>query len=241
MMIKNLALKNSLLKSNLNPEIISGDLKPSIGYKLQKVRDLTESTYIMRIDRNGMKFTAGQHITLGVPGDNQMREYSIYSTENDPFIEVLIKEVNEGLVSKKLHFCSPGNLLNVDGPLGFFTIEEEMLDRPYLFIASGTGIAPFHSIAGTYPNLNYTLLHGVRYGNEAYERHDYPAGRYVLCTSRDDTGHFHGRVTDYVVKNQVDSGTIVYLCGNCDMIYNVYDILMRQRFPVDQIKTEVYF
>ena len=72
-----------------------------------------------------MPFRAGQHITLGIPGNNQVREYSIYSTEQDTSLEVLIKEVENGTVSRQLRKLIPGELLEVDGPFGYFTLDEK--------------------------------------------------------------------------------------------------------------------
>jgi len=239
--MNNMTENKTLLYMRDHSKIMKEELQSSEQFKLQDIRALTNSAYIMKLNRNGMKFKAGQHITLGIPGGSQVREYSIYSAENDAFLEVLLKEVDEGILSVKLRSCLPGDCLMVEGPFGFFTIDEKKRDRHHLFIATGTGIAPFHSMAGSCQDLNYTLLHGVRTGEEAYESGFYPAERYILCTSRDNAGHFRGRVTDYMRNNPVDSGTIVYLCGNSSMIYEVYDILMSQRFPADQIKTEVYF
>jgi ferredoxin--NADP+ reductase/benzoate/toluate 1,2-dioxygenase reductase subunit len=210
-------------------------------YRLQQKRTLTPDTYVLRFDRNEMNFRAGQHITLGIPGNNQVREYSIYSTEQDQSLEVLIKEVETGLVSKQLRKLIPGELLDVDGPFGYFTIDRQHFNRKFLFVGTGTGIAPFRSLAGTYPALDYTILHGVRYAPDAYEKHRYPADRYVLCTSRDKDGDFAGRVTDYLKQYSLESDTLVYLCGNCDMIYDVYDYLTSRGFPSGNIKTEVYF
>ena len=68
-----------------------------------------------------------------------------------------------------------------------------------------------------------------------------PEDRYKLCTSRDQQGDFNGRVTDYLKQKSLDSDTLVYLCGNCDMIYDVYDLLTSRGFPSGNIKTEVYF
>jgi ferredoxin--NADP+ reductase/benzoate/toluate 1,2-dioxygenase reductase subunit len=234
--------KHSLLRTvnNMNFDLASVEVDKQ--FKVQQIRDLTESTYVVRFDRCDMEFIAGQHITLGIPGDNQVREYSIYSTIHDPFVEVLIKEVEDGLVSCRIHALAVGDLLNVDGPFGFFTIDtEELYTRKFLFVATGTGIAPFHSIAGSYPELNYRILHGVRYASEGYERSFYPEDRYILCTSRDQEGDFNGRVTDYMSVNEIDSDTLIYLCGNCDMIYEVYDLLTSRGIDTDQIKTEVYF
>lgn len=210
-------------------------------YRLQKIRQLTPEAYVLRFDRSDMPFKAGQHITLGIPGNNQVREYSIYSTEKDSSMEVLIKEVDNGLVSKQLKKLIPGELLEVEGPFGYFTVNEQHLNRKFLFIGTGTGIAPFHSIAGSYPKLDYEIIHGVRFAQEGYERHNYPKDRYTLCTSRDSNGNFHGRVTEYLKQKTLDSATMVYLCGNCDMIYDVYDLLTTKGIPSANIRTEVYF
>jgi ferredoxin--NADP+ reductase/benzoate/toluate 1,2-dioxygenase reductase subunit len=210
-------------------------------YRLHEIRQLTPESYVLRFDRNNMIFRAGQHLTLGIPGNNQVREYSIYSTEQDTALEVLIKEVETGLVSKQLRKMVPGELLDVDGPFGYFTIGEQQLHRKFLFIGTGTGIAPFRSITGSHSGLDYTLLHGVRYASDAYERHLYPSDRFVLCSSRDNQGDFNGRVTDYLRQTPLDIDTMVYLCGNCDMIYEVYDLLTAKGFPSGNIKTEVYY
>ncbi len=238
---KNQAGKNSVVRISIPISPSTETLAVRKIYRIHRIRNLSKDTYVLRFDRNGMDFRAGQYITLGIPGNNQVREYSIYSTIHDSALEVLIKEVDSGTVSRQLRKLIPGELLDVDGPFGYFTIEEKFLHREYLFIGTGTGIAPFHSLAGSYPGLNYTLLHGIRYSYEAYERFAYPRKKYVLCTSRDEGGDFHGRVTEYLKQKELNSDTLVYLCGNCDMIYDVYDLLTSRGFPSGNIKTEVYF
>ena len=234
--------KNSLLNNNVDIAFDFNSLKAENQFRVLEVRDLTDTTYIVRFSKSNIEFQAGQHITLGLPGDNQVREYSVYSPSHAPYLEVLIKEVEDGLVSRKLHRVKEGDLLQADGPFGFFTIDtESMQKKKFLFVATGTGIAPFHSLAGSYPDLDYQIIHGVRYANEGYERESYPEDRYTLCTSRDTKGDFEGRVTDYLNTVKVDSDTLVYLCGNCDMIYEVYDLLTSRGIDADQIKTEVYF
>ena len=92
-----------------------------------------------------MNFKAGQYITLGLPDDYESREYSIYSAENSPFLEVLIKEIDEGKVSKQLKRVKEGETVRLDGPFGFFTLERKFIENSkILLIASGTGISPFH-------------------------------------------------------------------------------------------------
>lgn len=210
--------------------------------KLIDTRWVSESTYVLRLERKGFDFVPGQYITLGIPKNKQTREYSIYSGDNEPFIEVLIREVEDGFLSLKLKKIKVGDNLLIDGPFGFFNMNEsELTSHKHLFIATGTGISPFHSFVKSYPHLNYKLIHGVRFADEAYERAHYNSENYVLCTSKDDKGDYAGRVTDYLKENEVDNDTLVYLCGNSEMVYDVYDILMSRGLPSENIRTEVYF
>ena len=229
-------------KEKSNSENNALEIVTETQYLVHSVKHLTDSTFIIRFDRNGMQFTEGQHLTLGMVGDKQLREYSIYSPTNVDYLEVLVKEVEEGHVSKRLKTLNRGDSVNVEGPFGFFTIDAKKIEsHNFLFIASGTGIAPFHSIINSRKNIDYKLLHGVKYGAEQYESEEYPKENYIGCTSRDNQGNFSGRVTDYLKQNEVDSNTLVYLCGNYEMIHEVYDILTNKGLSPDNIRTEVYF
>lgn len=211
-------------------------------HKLVEVINLTESTYILRLEKNDMLFEAGQHILLGRADDNDQREYSIYSGTNDEYLEVLIKEVIDGSVSKHLKNLQPGDMLKVEGPLGFFGLNKDKINTgKFLFVASGTGIAPFHSMIRTNPDLDYKMLHGIRTCDEAYGKDDYQSDRYIRCASRDQACDFEGRVTDYIKQNEFDSETICYFCGNFKMIKEAMDLLESKGIPGNQLHAEVYF
>ncbi len=211
-------------------------------FQIDSVRHLTESTYVLRFSRNGMEFTPGQHLVLGLPGSTELREYSIYSGIHDAFLEVLIKEVDEGLVSRQLKYIGPEESLEVRGPYGFFlTRASNPPPGGILFISSGTGIAPFHSYVNSYPQADYRLIHGVRSINEAYDSGDYQRERLHVCTSRDNTGNFEGRLTDYLLEAEIEPHRDVYLCGNSNMIFDAMDILRARGISQNQIYTEVYF
>ncbi len=210
--------------------------------KVQSIRNLTDSAYVLRFSRNHQPFVAGQHVILGIMDENNAREYSVYSGEQDDYFEVLVKEVLEGDVSKRLKHLKIGSELQLDGPMGFFTLEPDHINnRRFVFVATGTGIAPFRSFVRSYPGLNYQILHGVRHGNEAYESHEYDSNRYLLCTTGDDQGVFKGRVTDYLRQNPIDTQAEYYLCGNVKMIHEAFDILKEKGLDPDQMHAEVYF
>ncbi|MFN8210072.1 MAG: FAD-binding oxidoreductase [Bacteroidales bacterium] len=206
------------------------------------IRHLTESTFILRFSRGGMKFSAGQHIIVGLHGEMDMREYSIYSGENDDHLEILVKEVKEGNISVKLKHCQPGQKLDVNGPFGSFGIEEyDRYSRNHVFIATGTGISPFHSFIKSYPGLDYTLIHGVAYSGEAYDMREYDKRKYILCTSKEQYMGKQGRVTGLISELTPDPGMLFYLCGNGSMIHDVYRILKEKGVPPAKILTERYF
>jgi ferredoxin--NADP+ reductase/benzoate/toluate 1,2-dioxygenase reductase subunit len=210
--------------------------------EILEVRHLNSSAYILKFQRKDIQFLAGQYICLGTDNPVYLREYSIYSGENDDFLEVLIKEVDEGDLSKRFKKCKPGDKIFYDGPFGSFVLDkDEMANKSYCFLATGTGISPFHSFVKSYPQLDYKLIHGVSLGEDAYERGHYKTDNYFLCTSKDKSGNFNGRLTDYIKNNFQGNDTLYYLCGNGNMIYDANGILKSQGVLVDNISFEIYF
>jgi len=133
-------------------------------------------------------------------------------------------------------------MVEVHGPFGKFGLDEKKREtHEHVFIASGTGIAPFHSIIKSYPGLNYKLIHGVRYANEAYEIEEYDRKKFVVCASRDEKGDFKGRLTEYLKKAGFGKNTCFYLCGNSDMIFDAMEILKEKGFDRESVTVEVYF
>lgn len=209
---------------------------------VQEVINLTPETFIIRLDRQGFKFEPGQYVIIRIPGQNKGREYSIYSGTADDYLDFLVREIPEGEFSRYLRHLTPGSELDVEGPKGFFIIDERTRNgHPTMFIASGTGISPFHSYVRSYPGLNYRVLHGVHFPDEAYGQSSFDPERFLLCTSRSDNGDYFGRVTYYLKEHPVNPDLICYLCGNSGMIDEVTTILEKYGLPPQNIRTEVFF
>lgn len=224
-----------------SPDIVSQKPVPGL-HRILDVRELTENTFLLRFERLGLQFRAGQYITLGLPGARQHREYSIYSGEEDDHLEVLIREIPDGDISPQLKTIRAGQFVEVNGPLGFMKVDREKLaSGKFVLIASGTGIAPFRSFIRSHPEMDYLLLHGVRYGKEAYDRGEYDPDRYVRCTSRDEEGDFKGHVTSYLDRMKIDKDMVFYVCGNSSMVYEVYSRLDSRGIESRNIHSEVYF
>lgn len=221
---------------------VSGPVVAKDLHQVMQIRFLAEKTFVLRLDRGNIQFKAGQHIIVGLEGELDQREYSVYSGEKDDYLEILVRDIPEGNVSGQLKQCKPGQMLKVNGPFGSFGLESfDMFSRKLIFIASGTGISPFHSFVRSYPGIDYTLIHGVRYKNEAYESKDYDSLRYILCTSKESAGGRKGRVTRFLTGYLVDQNMLFYVCGNNSMIYEVCHILSDKGIPDERIFTEVYF
>ena len=60
-------------------------------FLVEEVRNLNESTYILRFSRGGMEFKPGQHIKLGLMGSGELKEYSIYSSPVSPSLSYLLR------------------------------------------------------------------------------------------------------------------------------------------------------
>jgi len=211
-------------------------------YRIEEIRQLTDETFSLKFSKARFSFKAGQHISISIKEDKIGREYSIYSSPNDENLEVLVKEVDNGHFTPKLHKLNVGDLVEIHGPYGNFGIDPKEVEKgKFVFIASGTGIAPFRSMVRTYPKMDYTLIHGVRLSDEAYDRHEYSEDRYILCSSRDDKGTYNGRLTGYLKCHEFEPETHFYLCGNSDMIFDALEILREKGFGRNQIHCEVYF
>ena len=211
------------------------------------VRPLSATAFVLRFARNGLDFRPGQWLNLGLPGSRDQREYSIYSSPSDDYLEVLVKEIPDGALSPVLRRLDAGDRVEVDGPHGAFTLVEGTREPPrFLFCATGTGVSPFHCFARSVPGLDYTLLHGVRTATELYERETWAPDRFVACVSGGASEvpgvtTFAGRLTAYLRGHAIEPSRYCYLCGNSDMIYETYGILGKLGVSRSRIFAEVYF
>jgi NAD(P)H-flavin reductase len=200
----------------------------------------SKNTFCLRVERPKAIIKSGQCFNVGMPGIDINREYSMYSGADDDYLEFLIREVDNGLVSSRLRKLQVGDVVEIDGPYGEFCIPNDGEKLNFVFVASGTGIAPFHSFIKTYPNINYMLIHGIRHPDEAYDVQDYRVGSYIPCISNNNNGKSL-RVTDYLRQNRISKDSMVYLCGNRNMIIDSVQILLDQGIGGDQIVSEVFF
>jgi ferredoxin-NADP reductase len=237
--------------------------------KLVERHDETDtlSYFTVRFDGDPVPFEPGQYMTIGVMADGKLwqRPYSVASapTTTANGYEFYVRLVPIIRFTTLLWRLEPGHQMRMAGPKGKFLLEPTD-NRTHLFVSTGTGIAPFISMiretmAVKKPRKT-VVLHGVSYADElgyrdildGWERDGAYPVRYVPTISRPGdprnagwTGRT-GRVEGVIGDVCRDLGlrperTVVYICGNPDMILNVERVLMGRGFPEFHVKKELYW
>ena len=210
-------------------------------YKVLEVEHLSPHVFRLRTERPAVPIRAGQCFSVGTKGLGINREYSMYSGAEDPYLDFLIRSIEHGVVSTALQNVRAGDEVEIGGPYGEFCLPESVLKNRYLFVATGTGIAPFHSYIKTFPGLDYRILHGIRLWEETYHATHYESGRYLACISQPADGGPGQRVTSHLAHENIVSDEKIYLCGNRAMIVDVVEILRAKGVSGDNIFMEVFF
>ncbi len=209
-------------------------------------------------------FEPGQYATLGLVGHDGpkliRRPMSVSSSADDlSEYEFFIRLVDSGGFTPLLWERKLGDPISITGPKGKFLLQDD--GRRALFVASGTGLAPFTSMIDTLRDRGRThdivLLQGVSHEHDLAWRDElseleasgFPI-RYVPTISRPNENPTwsgcKGRV-EAIVESQLDEHGLtpetatLYLCGNPEMITAVEDIAAARGFPPEQVRKELYW
>ena len=201
---------------------------------------VSATSRLMSLDRCGLAFRAGHEILLHGRDHTEDRQYSIASGEADAPLQILYRVIPDGVMSPRLAAMQPGDAVEFTGPIGSFLIRDFL--APIVFIATGTGIAPAVSFARSFPELNLTILHGVRRTEDLFGRELFAGRPYFPCVSgQPESGFFPGRVTDFLPGFELPEEAQVYLCGANAMILAVRKQLKQRGLPDSRIFSEAYY
>ena len=196
---------------------------------------------------------AGQHIALQAElgGSLVERCYSIASPPRPDWrIELCLG--HEGLFGAYLRGLLPGEAVECSDPSGEMCLLGA--DKPSVYFAAGTGIAPVRAILLSQltaePGAEAALVQGARQFADLHFHEEFQtlaAGhsrfRYLPTVSRDDPGWNgrRGRVTAYVDEALGGaSGQVAYICGQPDMVTDLRRVLAEEGIGDERQSYERY-
>ncbi len=208
--------------------------------RLTRSHFLSDQTKHLEFEMQGVArfgFVAGQWLSLKhnkPDGEEITRAYSIASSPGgDNRFALCLNRVQDGFMSNFLCDMREGDELRAQGPFGDFILRPPMVDT--LFIATGTGIAPFRSMLHwlladptRHQDRQLWLLFGNRTEPDIYYHDEFqklagehPNFHYLPTLSRGGPtwNGLRGYVQEHVTQIVAGRTDIhAYICGLNDMI-----------------------
>lgn len=208
--------------------------------------------HVKAIPDREVDYVPGQYASLFVDQEIQ-RLYSFTSPSSDPHVEFIIDVEPNGPGSKYVKNVQIDDKIRFLAPFGHFTLDSSS-NRPLLFIATGTGIAPLKAhieyITETDPSRQITLIFGNKDEEHLIFHEEFSTlninnsnFKYlpVCSTPSSAWGKDQGLVTDVLVDKIANPTTYdSYICGNSPMILSAMTTLRQKDVPDNQIHLESY-
>jgi NAD(P)H-flavin reductase len=211
--------------------------------RITAIERLSESTLTFTVELDGdrpLGFLPGQYVNIAVPGTEQTRSYSFSSRPGRTQVSFLLRDTPTGALPTFLRGSAEvGHPIGFHGPLGTFYLRD--IKRPVLFLAGGTGLAPFTAMLATLdPDSTAQPVHLI-YGvtsdtdlvkvdelEEAAKR--LPNFSFAYCVADEDSACPNkGYVTRYIEPAHLNGGDVdVYLCGPPVMVEAVRNHFKQQ-------------
>ena len=203
-------------------------------------REISPGVFLLTLSRN-RGFRPGQVVAVTVEPAVPSRLYSIASGTGDEAMDLLFDVVPGGALSPRLASLRPGDILYVSPPSGTFVDSE----RRSVWIATGTGVAPFRSMARSGLVQEKALAHGSRFLSglffRDYFRETLGSSYVACCTREEEDGVFPGRVTQWLEASPQYGEAAYMLCGSAEMVVEVRDTLLKGGVPYANVEAEIYF
>jgi CDP-4-dehydro-6-deoxyglucose reductase len=211
---------------------------------------------------DALRFSAGQFVTMDLPIHEKRlkrwRSYSIASAPSDgQLLEFCIVRLDGGLASAYFFDqVQEGDTIRFKGPDGNFVLPADLEEREMVWVATGTGVAPFRSMLLDLVERDIAFRHihlifGTRNREGMLYREEFealarrlPNFRYSVALSRDA---YPGVVTGYVHKLYLEEyaeprpDLHFYLCGWSNMIDDaVANLVVQLGYDKSRVHYELY-
>jgi glycine betaine catabolism B len=229
--------------------------------KIEQQTYNTRRFFIQMPDATAFDFKPGQFVTMDLPIDEKparrLRSYSIASwPDGSNVFELCIVQLDGGAGTAYLfNEIKEGSQIVLRGPVGVFTLHEHALENDLFLICTGTGIAPFRSMAHyiklhNLPHKNVYLVFGCRtkadllYFQELTELSDsMPGFHYIPTLSREQwegaNGYVH-TVYENILQAHNNPSASFMLCGWKAMIDEAKLRIVNLGYDKKSVHSELY-
>lgn len=199
------------------------------------------------------EFKGGEFLSVRVkPQGSRFYQIRQYSMSSDRAFRITVKKEPKGIVSSFLHQCHEGDRVEVQPPVGAFTLSESQ--KPKILISGGIGITPLYSmldqalIDQKTQSLEFLFIQCARdfasviFHDQLNEFATKPSVNYKLCLESeepsDHTGYVNEEVLrDWLCRYDIDpSNAEVYFCGPQAFMQAIQKICLNVGFS----KTDLY-
>ena len=174
---------------------------------------------------------AGQYALVRV-APFEWRPYSLASVPGRT-VRLLVDVRTKGMGASWASATTPGDDVDLELPFGHWLVTPDRgttdAEAPHrrIFIATGTGIAPFLAAFEPGRRDDDILIVGYsRTEDDLTGRAGTPLPRLIRCVSREAApGTFHGRITDYLNAVGIDPRATYYVCGSARIVRAISRII----------------
>jgi len=174
---------------------------------------------------------AGQYALVRV-APFEWRPYSLASAPGRT-VRLLVDVRTKGMGASWASTTAPGDDVDLELPYGHWLVTPDRdttdAEAPHrrIFIATGTGIAPFLTAFEADRRDDDILIVGCsQTEDDLTGRVDTPLPRLIRCVSREAApGTFHGRITDYLNAEGIDPQATYYVCGSARIVRDISRII----------------
>lgn len=199
-----------------------------VSFKLTQKNKLTQDVYeLVFTTPESIEVKPGQYTLFMLPKSKFRRAYSIGYTDGQTFTYI-IKQLDGGVGSTEICSLEIGEEITGMIPLGHFVLKENT--APKLFIGTGTGFAPLYfqirAMMDTDIQTPLLFIFGVRNASDVFYidelnrmKSEYSLFDYQIFLSQEEAPETtHGRVTDFLTKENITPYGEFYLCGSPAMV-----------------------
>jgi len=232
----------------------------SVVVEVTKLTHNTNSFLLRLAHKKHINYESGQFVMLktNIDGEEIKKPYSIASPpqldqEHAEYIEFVIKHVQGGKMTDYLFHLKVGERLDVAGPFGKFILKEPIKEGD-LFLATGSGLAPFMSmLRKVFRDDNpkeFFLFFGaineeeIIYKEELYRwNKEHKNFHLIVCLSKPhkswqgESGYIQDALTKYVKDFHKKQA---YICGIPMMVEQAKKRLLKLGMKKENIFQELY-